>query len=138
MAFKDSFLSAIKSFKGIWPIVLGVVLLVSLVIAAVPKDAYTKVFTGNKMIDPLLGAVVGSVASGDPITSYIIGGELLKQGVSLIAVTAFILAWVTVGFIQLPVESAMLGKRFAISRNLLSFITSLAVSVLVVLTLSLL
>ncbi|GAG00736.1 unnamed protein product, partial [marine sediment metagenome] len=87
--------------------------------------------------DPLIGAIFGSVSSGNPIISYIIGGELLDQGVSLIAVTAFILAWVTVGIIQLPAESLMLGKRFAITRNILSFITALIISILTVLTLSL-
>jgi hypothetical protein len=64
--------------------------------------------------------------------SYIIGGELLKQGISLIAVTAFIVAWVTVGFIQLPAESMILGKKFAFVRNILSFIFAIIVALITV------
>ena len=81
------------------------------------------------------GSTVGSISAGNPITSYIIGGELLKEGISLFAVTAFITAWVTVGIIQLPAEASILGKRFALARNILSFIFSIIVAIATVLTL---
>lgn len=48
-------------------------------------------------------------------------GELLEQGAGLVAVTAFLVAWVTVGLIQLSVESILLGKKFAVSRNIFQF-----------------
>nr|CBH37729.1 hypothetical protein BSM_12060 [uncultured archaeon] len=32
--------------------------------------------------------------------SYIIGGELMKEGVSLFAITAFIVTWVTVSIVN--------------------------------------
>ena len=75
---------------------------------------------------------MGSVLAGNPVTSYVLGGELLTQGVNLVAVTAFLVAWVTVGFVQLPAESMMLGKKFAISRNILSFIFSIIVAIITV------
>jgi len=118
------------------PIIAGVVMLVSLFLALVPSSSYAKVFTGSEWADPLAGALIGSISSGNPVVSYIVGGELLNQGVSLIAVTAFILSWVTVGMIQLPAESLMLGKKFALIRNAVSFIASLIVAYLTVLTLS--
>ena len=133
---KKSFSQTIKSFRQILPIILGVVMLVSLSISLIPKSFYTKIFTGNNIIDPLLGSVIGSISAGNPIISYILGGELLEQGVSLIAVTAFILSWVTVGLIQLPAESLMLGKKFAVTRNVISFISSLIIAFLTVFTLS--
>ena len=133
---KEAFLKTIKNFKQILPIILGVVMLVSLFLALIPSYFYVTVFVGHKLIDPLLAALIGSISSGNPVVSYILGGEFLKQGVSLIAVIAFILSWVTVGLIQLPAESLMLGKRFAITRNIVSFIASLIVAYLTVLTLS--
>ena len=42
---------------------------------------------------------------------------MLEGGVSLLAVTAFILTWVTVGVAMLPLEAKFLGKRFAVARN---------------------
>ena len=67
------------------------------------------------------------------MTSYVIGGELLKNGVSLVAVMAFIVSWVTVGTVQLPAESLMLGRKFALLRNGISLIMAIAISVLTVL-----
>lgn len=133
---KESLIKTLNGFKQVLPIILGVIMLVSLSIVTIPKSFYESIFTGNKIIDPLLGAIFGSIAAGNPITSYIIGGEFLKQGVSLIAVTAFILTWVSVGLIQLPAESLMLGKRFAITRNVVSFLTALVIAILTIFTLS--
>jgi len=95
------------------------------------------VFTGDEIFDPLIGAVIGSVAAGNPITSYIVGGELIDQGVSLLAVTAFIAAWVTVGLAQLPAEGMILGKRFALTRNGVSFLSAVIVAILTSITLEL-
>ena len=89
----------------------------------------------DQIIDTLIGALAGSIAGGNPVTSFIIGGELMSQGVSMLAITAFIVAWVTVGVIQLPAEALMLGKRFALLRNVISFITAVIIAILTVLIL---
>jgi len=136
-AVKKSALQTLNSLKRSILILISVLLLVSFMISAIPKEFYSKIFTGNNLIDSLIGAIIGSISAGNPINSYIVGGELLSQGIGLIAVTAFILTWVTVGIVQLPAESLMLGKKFAIYRNILSFITAIVVSILTVLILQL-
>ncbi|MMZ68103.1 hypothetical protein D1872_307530 [compost metagenome] len=95
-------------------------------------------FDGNVIHDTILGTIAGAVSVGQPFLSYIIGGELLKEGVSLYDVTAFILAWVTLGVIQLPLEFSIFGLRFAIIRNLLSILFAFIVSWISVYTLNLL
>jgi len=135
---KTAFTKTLISFKQFMPILLGVLLLLSFAITAIPKTFYTSVFSGNILADPLLGALFGSISGGNPITSYVLGGELIVQGVSLLAVTAFLLAWVTVGLIQLPAESLMLGKKFAITRNIVSFFMAIIIAALTVMTLSIL
>lgn len=134
---KESLGKTINSFKQSMPILLGVLLLIALATNAIPKNFYVRLFTGNPLIDPFIGAFFGSIAAGNPITSYVIGGELKSQGVSMVAIVAFILSWVTVGVIQLPAESLMLGRRFALIRNLVSFFLAIIISILTVLTLGL-
>jgi len=134
---KKALQKTIKNLFQILPIMLGVIMLISLFISLIPTGFYATIFTGNIFLDPLLGAMIGSISSGNPLVSYMLGGEFLKQGVSLIAVTAFILSWVTVGIIQLPAESLMLGKQYAITRNLISLISSIIVAFLTIATLSL-
>jgi len=130
--------SIIKAGRGLWkafPMILGTILLISLISTLVPKSFYTVAFSKNIFLDSLVGSLVGSVSAGNPIVSYIFSGEMLSQGVSLMAVTAFLVAWVTVGVIQLPAESVILGKKFALLRNLTAFILAIIVAIVTVLIL---
>ena len=136
-SIKNAIRKALKALWKVFPLILGTILLVSLISTIIPKSFYALVFSKNIILDSLIGSVVGSISIGTPITSYIFGGELLNQGISLIAVTSFLVAWVTVGIIQLPAEVAILGKRFAFLRNLTSFIFAILVAVITVLILGL-
>lgn len=111
--------------------IAAIFLLVNL-INPVLADMYNRIFTGNILIDPLIGATAGSISFGIPLTSYVVGGELLSSGVSLIAITAFILTWSTVGVIMLPLEAKYLGKRFAFIRNIINFIFAIITAILTV------
>ena len=128
--FKEAILRAGRMLWNVFPLILGTILLISLMITLIPQSFYLLIFQGNKMLDPFIGSFIGSISAGNPLISYIIGGELLKQGISMIAVTAFIVAWVTVGVIQLPAESAILGKRFAFIRNILAFVFAIIVAII--------
>ncbi len=112
------------------PLILGVLLLVSLFDLFLQNKWLINLFQQNIFIDSLIGAVIGSLAAGNPITSYVLAGELIKIGISLAAITAFILTWVTVGIVQLPAEIMILGKKFAITRNVLSFISAIVIGLL--------
>ena len=133
---KEAIRKTAKAIYKFLPVLVGVILLVSLANSLIPKSYYQVLFRENPVIDSFIGSFLGSILAGNPITSYVIGGELLKQGISLIAVTAFLVAWVTVGVVQLPAESILLGKKFAIARNLTAFIFAIIVSVIAVSILS--
>ncbi len=134
---KGSLNKAVRTFINVLPILLGMLLLTSWAMTIVQDKVSITVFTGHGSLDAFLGASIGSIAAGHPVASYVLGGELLAAGASLFAVTALIVSWVTVGIVQLPAEALLLGKRFAIYRNLISFVSALAVAFLVVFTLRL-
>jgi len=131
-----SFYKAFKSFGTTLPIMLGIILILGLFRTFVSKEMLISIFTGNTFQSTFIGALVGSIFTGNPVTSYIIGGELIKENVNLLAITSFIMAWVTVGIIQLPAEAGILGRKFAFNRNFLSFILSILVSMATVKTLT--
>ncbi len=118
------------------PLVVGVLLLVSFLNLLLKSSWLTKLFQQNIFVDSFIGTIIGSLAAGNPITSYVLAGEFTQVGVGLAVVTAFILSWVTVGLIQLPAETMMLGKKFAIFRNILSFISAILIGLIVQLILS--
>jgi uncharacterized membrane protein YraQ (UPF0718 family) len=129
-SFKKVLKNSFINFISMTPMILAIIGLVGLFQTYITEEMLTKLFTGDAVKDTLIGTTAGSIAVGQPFVSYIIGGELLKEGISLYAVTAFILAWVTLGIVQLPAEAEVLGKRFTLYRNLLAFIFTLLVSVL--------
>ena len=116
------------------PIFVGVVLLIGLLKTFISKDLLSSIFSGNALLDTLFGTGLGSILAGNPLNSYVIGGEMLEQGVSLFAMTAFITAWVIIGLVLLPAEMAALGKKFALIRNALAMVLCIAISILTVLT----
>jgi len=132
----ESLISALKisakQLASLLPVLIGVILLVGLFNALISKEMLSFLFSGNAMRDIFAGSFFGSLMAGNPITSYVIGGELLASGVSLFGVTAFLMAWVSVGLVQLPAEMAALGRKFALVRNALFFILSMIISILTV------
>ncbi|MFW5991076.1 MAG: hypothetical protein ACOCQX_02495 [Candidatus Nanoarchaeia archaeon] len=121
---------SLKSLFGMLPILVGVVFLIGAIKTIVPAKMYASVFGHSAFLDSVFGSAIGSIMAGNPITSYVLGGEFLAEGVSLLAVTAFIVAWVTVGIVQLPAESAAFGKKFAIIRNIMCFIFAILIAAL--------
>ncbi len=133
----SSILKSLKNFFYLSPMILGIILTIGLFQAFVTEEMLTSIFSGNPFVDTLWGTVLGGVSVGQPVASYIIGGELRAGGVSMYAVTAFILAWVTLGIVQLPLELSLFGKRFTVLRNLLGFLFVLFISFATVRTLEL-
>ena len=126
--FKEAVLNASKSLSMIAPMLFAVIGLVGLFQIFVTPEMIHSLFNGTPLHDMFIGTFVGGISVGQPFLSYIIGGELLSAGISLYAVSAFILAWVTLGVVQLPLEYSLFGARFTIVRNLLSFIFAIFVS----------
>jgi predicted Fe-Mo cluster-binding NifX family protein len=130
--FFDAVRSSLRQFLVLLPSITGVVLLMGLFNGFVSREILSSIFSGSILSDTLRGAFFGSIFAGNAINSYVIGGELLQYGISLFAVTAFIISWVTVGLVQLPAEAAALGGKFALLRNGLSFIMALVIAILTV------
>ena len=49
------------------PILVGVLLLIGLVNTVVPKEFFSRIFTGNKALDPLIGALFCKHCSGESV-----------------------------------------------------------------------
>ena len=116
------------TFARTIPIVLGVLALASLVTAAIPPHSISRMLPMESVLGPVFGAMVGSVAAGHPVTSYVLAGELMSAGASLATITALVVSWVTVGIVHLPAEAAILGTRFALWRNAISFVLAIVMA----------
>jgi len=121
----------VRQLYAMVPRIIGVVLLLGLVKGFVTEEQLFSLFPGKPLQDAMLGSLLGSVLVGNPVNSYVIGDSLLHAGVSLTGSFALMMAWVTVGVIQLPLETEALGLRFTVTRNLVGFITVVVLSFVV-------
>jgi hypothetical protein len=119
------------TLMNLLPVLLGALFLISLLTQFLPRLLEAGLFGGSPIQDALVGASLGSVAAGQPVVSYLLGGELNGSGVSLVGVTALVVAWVTVGLTHLPVEAQVFGWRFAVLRNLLAFVSALCIAFII-------
>jgi len=131
MRLKKGLTKALTTMKMIAPMLTAVILLVGWFQTVVTPERLRSLFTGDPIRDTAIGIGAGAVSVGQPFLSYILGGELLKEGISTYAVTAFIISWVTLGVIQLPMEWGIFGWRFTVVRNGLSLLFAVLVSVAV-------
>ncbi len=128
-SYRKELKKAAIGILSLMPMMLAIVGLVGIFQAFVNKEMLASLFSGDAVRDTLVGTVAGGIAVGQALISYILGGELLQEGISLYAVAAFILAWVTLGVVQLPLEAEVLGVRFTVLRNVLAFLFTILVAV---------
>lgn len=136
--FKQALWGTFRTLYVIMPMLFAVIGLIGLFQTVVTPQMLHSLFSGSPLQDTFVATLAGGISVGQPFFSYIIGGELLKEGVPLCAVIAFILAWVTLGIVQLPLEWSIFGRRFTTIRNLLSFIFVLLIAWATAITLSIL
>ena len=130
----EAFNKALKGFISMLPMLLAIILLLGIFDSYITKEILASFFIENSLVDTVTGTLMGGVLTGNPMVSYILSGELTAAGISLFAVTAFILSWVTLGVVQLPAEVEVFCFRFTFYRTILTFFTTIFVSIATVLT----
>ena len=128
--YKVAWFETWKSFGQMLFILSGVLLIISLLNNFLSPENYNTFFTGNFLFDSIKGGMIGSIIGGNPANSYIIGGSLLNEGVGIAAVVAFMITWVTVGFINIPLESEFFGLKFAVWRNIINIFLAILMGIL--------
>ena len=131
---KEAFNKALKGFISMLPMLIAIILLLGIFDIYITKEILASFFISNNFVDTVTGTLMGGILTGNPMLSYILSGELTAVGISLYAVTAFILSWVTLGVVQLPAEVEIFGFRFTFYRTLFTFVTTILVSLATVLT----
>ncbi len=114
--------------------IISIVLLISIYSVYFSSDISQMLKDKPIGLQLLMGDIIGSVSVGGPLNSYILGGELLRQGIPLAVVLTFIMAWISVGIVQLPIESSYFGWKFAILRNFLAFLFAIILSYLLIIS----
>jgi uncharacterized membrane protein YraQ (UPF0718 family) len=141
MKEKITFLISIKKatmgFLSFSPMILAVIGLVAVFQTYVTPSMLSEFFGHGVMLDIFDGTFIGAISSGNGAISYVVAQGLKSHGVSTYALISFILAWTTLSFTHLPAEASVFGAKFTTYRNLLTFLCTLVISYLSVITMGL-
>jgi len=69
MKIKTAANGLLNNMKMSLPILTGILAALGLINSVIPGELLAKVFTGKKGLDPIIGALIGGVAAGNPLTS---------------------------------------------------------------------
>lgn len=123
--------STANSAKNVAVTLLSVFGLIGLLTVFVPPSLIERYLGAEGGLGSLLvGDLLGSIAAGPPVAAYPMAASLLDAGAWAPAVAAFIVSWTLVGFISIPFEARVFGMRFAIWRNVISFVFAMVIGVL--------
>ena len=124
--------SLLKGLRMLWkilPLLLGVLAIVSLVLAAVTPDVIQHAFSGSGPLPFLAALGFGSIALIPGFIAYPIASVLRHNGTTMPVLAAFITSLMMVGVLTLPVEAKFFGWRVSLLRNGLAFMGALVVAV---------
>lgn len=123
---------SIKSFIAIAPYIVIIILGIGLLQGFLSEEALSEFLKENSGIRGMfIAGFLGAVLFIPAIIAFPLAASLIDSGASIIVAAAFITTLTMVGIITLPLEIKELGKKFAILRNLLSFIIAIIIAFLI-------
>jgi uncharacterized membrane protein YraQ (UPF0718 family) len=129
---RQSLKAAGQTLYRMAPLLLSIFALIGLLQEFVPAEMiYTWLGARNRFLSLLNGGLIGAIAIGPPVAAFPIAGSLIRSGAWPPAAAAFIVSWVSVGVMTLPLEAHVFGWRFALARNAVTFISALLIGLII-------
>ena len=115
-----------KSFEGILPQFLSIVLIIGMTMTALtPQQISALIGKESGWIGILGAALIGAITLIPGFVAFPLAAALLANGAGYMQIAAFVTSLMMVGVVTLPVEIRYFGKKAALLRNGLAFIFSL-------------
>jgi len=123
---------AVKSFFGILPIMLAFIGLIGLLLGVVPPEVISRYLgQGAGWWATLTAFVLGAALYIASLVSIPLAASLLRAGASVTTIAAFLTGLMMVNTVTLPLEIKYLGKKLALSRNMLSLVFAFAIAIVI-------
>ncbi len=119
----------LQGFKVSWGMLIQIIplLVLAFIVAGmiqvlIPKEIISKwagMESGFRGV--LIGTVLGGLAPGGPYVSLPIAAGLLRTGVSIGTMVAFLTGWSLLAFSRMPLEMGIMGWKFTLIRLACTF-----------------
>lgn len=124
--------TALRSGASLAPTMLGILVFIGLLLGFVPAETIGRIVgEGSGFTGVITAGLLGAILHIPALISFPLGGSLMDAGASATVVAVFITTLTMVGFVTLPMEIRVLGKRFTLLRNGLSLAAAVLIGLLV-------
>jgi uncharacterized membrane protein YraQ (UPF0718 family) len=129
---KKALKKAWKALENILPQFLGIILLIGLILSVFDADFISKIIGAESgWFGIVISAVIGAITLIPGFIAFPTAALLIESGAGLMQIGAFVSSLMMVGVVSAPVEMKYFGKRLTIMRNLLAFLFSFIVAVVI-------
>lgn len=115
--------------KGMLASILSIIFLIGLLLTVLPPERIAE-FIGKQtlLISTVISAAFGAITLIPAFIAFPLVGTLFRAGVSIVPAVAFLTTLTMVGVVTMPLEIREFGLKFAIVRNLLSFLFAIGIA----------
>lgn len=121
-----------KSFENILPQFLVILLIIGILLAVLDPKVISKLLGAESgWYGVVIAALIGAITLIPPFIAFPTAAMILEAGAGLMQIAAFVSSLMMVGVVTMPVEMKYFGKKLTIIRNLLAFVFSFIVALII-------
>ncbi|RKD26530.1 Predicted permease [Caminicella sporogenes DSM 14501] len=125
----DSMKMSRNMMKNMMGEIIGILFLIGLILSFIPPETIKNYMGGNHIfISTFISALVGSITLIPAFVAFPLVGSLVDKGASIMPAAAFLTTLTMVGIVTFSLEKREFGLKFALTRNTLSFIFAVLIS----------
>ncbi|WZL72367.1 permease [Clostridiaceae bacterium 35-E11] len=125
----DSMKMARGMMKNMIGQILGILFLIGLILTFIPPETIKSILgKSNLLISTIVSALVGSITLIPAFVAFPLVGSFVDIGASIVPAVAFLTTLTMVGVVTFPLEKQEFGLKFAVTRNILSFIFAVMIA----------
>ncbi len=128
---KKSLKIAMMSFIKMLPMLIIIIIIIGLTLGFLPAKTISNIL-GSKtgVLGIIFTGIFGAILQIPALMAFPLSASLLEKGASITVIATFIMTLTMVGILTLPLEIKELGKKFAILRNIFSFIIAIIIALI--------
>lgn len=109
--------------------IIAIIFMIGLILTFIPPESIKSVLgSSNTVLSTIIAAFVGSITLIPAFVAFPLVGSFVDVGASIVPAVAFLTTLTMVGLVTFPLEKKEFGFKFALTRNVLSFIAALAIA----------
>ncbi|MEN8077440.1 permease [Clostridioides difficile] len=128
---KKAIILGLKSFENILPQFLCIIITVGILLSFFTTETISEIIGNNSgFMGIILSAIIGSITMMPTFVAFSLGHTLLLNGAGYAQVASLVSTLVLVGIMTFSLESKYIGRKAAFLRNLIGFIFSIIVGII--------